>query len=169
MLGFFYPGKGHLKVARAIATLPGPPRLTVLGGASAGHDADLRAFTERAAARGVTVDVTGYVPEGELIARCRAATVPVVAHRHISASGSLATWIAAGRRPIVIDDRYTREMAVLRPATMHLVAPDRLADAIAGALADPASTWLPADAATRPHLDDTAAAYLRWWTRDVAW
>jgi glycosyltransferase involved in cell wall biosynthesis len=169
VLGFFYPGKGHAEVADAIATLPRRPRLTVLGGPSAGHDADLRAFTQQAAAKGVPVDVTGFVPDEDLLARCRAATVPVVAHQHFSASGSLATWIAAGRRPIVIDHRYTREMAVLRPGTTHITAPDRLADAIAGALADPATTWLTADAATRPHSGDTAAAYLRWWTRDVAW
>jgi hypothetical protein len=115
------------------------------------------------------VDVTGFVPEDDLIARCRAVAVPVVAHRHFSASGSLATWIAAGRRPLVADGRYPREMAALRPGTVHLVAPDRLSEAIGRALADPASTWLAADAVTRPHLDDTAAAYLRWWTGDIAW
>ncbi|MBL7261327.1 glycosyltransferase [Paractinoplanes lichenicola] len=166
VLGFFYPGKGHAEVVEALA--PGA-RMTVLGGPSAGHEEDLRAFTEQAAARGVTVDVTGFVPEEDLIARCRSAAVPVVAHRHFSASGSLATWIAAGRRPLVADGRYTREMAELRPGTVRLVDPDRLGVAIAEALADPDSTWLAADAVTRPHLDDTAAAYLRWWTGDIAW
>lgn len=166
VLGFFYPGKGHAEVAGALAS---GARMTVLGGPSAGHEADLRAFTEQAAARGVTVDVTGFVPEVDLIARCRAVAVPVVAHRHFSASGSLATWIAAGRRPLVTDGRYTREMAGLRPGTVHLVAPGQLPAALAAALADPASTWLAADAVTRPHLDDTAEAYLRWWTGDIAW
>lgn len=182
VLGFFYPGKGHTEVVDALATLTdrpretptgaspaNRPRVTVLGGPSAGHEDDLRVFAERAAEHGVTVDVTGFVAEEDLIARCREATVPVVAHRHFSASGSLATWIAAGRRPLVIDGRYTREMAALRPATVHLVAPDRLAEAITAALADPASTWLPPHAVTRPHLDDTAAAYLRWWSKDIAW
>ncbi|MCO8271628.1 hypothetical protein M1L60_13610 [Actinoplanes sp. TRM 88003] len=166
VLGFFYPGKGHAEVADALAA---GTRLTVLGGPSAGHEDDLRAFTAQAAARGVTVEVTGFVPAEDLIARCRAVTVPVVAHRHFSASGSLATWIAAGRRPLVIDGRYTREMAELRPGTVHLVPADGLAEALAGALADPGSTWLAADAVTRPHLDDTAEAYLRWWTGDIAW
>jgi hypothetical protein len=165
VLGFFYPGKGHAEVVDAVAGLDA--RVTVLGGASAGHEEDLRVFAEQAAARGVPVDVTGFVPEEDLIARCRAVAVPVVAHRHFSASGSLATWIAAGRRPIVVESRYTREMAALRPGTVHLAGD--LAPAIAGALADPASTWLAADAVTRPHLDDTAAAYVRWWTGDIAW
>ncbi|MFI5934207.1 hypothetical protein [Actinoplanes sp. NPDC051494] len=169
LLGFFYPGKGHADVVDAVAALASRPRVTVLGGPSAGHENDLRTFTEQAAARGVPVDVTGFVPERDLIARCRQVTVPVVAHRHFSASGSLATWIAAGRRPLVADGRYTREMALLRPATVRPVAPGLLGEAIAGALADPGSTWLPADAVTRPHLDDTAAAYLRWWTKDIAW
>ncbi|GAB2615078.1 hypothetical protein Aab01nite_27300 [Paractinoplanes abujensis] len=162
VLGFFYPGKGHAEVVDAMAA---GTRFTVLGGPSAGHEADLRAFTERAEARGVTVEVTGYVPEDDLIARCRAVTVPVVAHRHFSASGSLATWIAAGRRPLVVESRYTREMASLRPGTVHLVP----AGELAAALADPGPTWLAEDAVTRPHLDDTAAAYLRWWTGDVTW
>ena len=169
VLGFFYPGKGHAEVVDAVAALAVRPRVTVLGGPSAGHEADLRDLTDRAAARGIAVDVTGFVPEADLVARCRAVTVPVVAHRHFSASGSLATWIAAGRRPLVAEGRYTREMAALRPATLRLVAPDRLAEAVADALADPASTWLAAGAVTRPHLDDTADAYLRWWTADVAW
>ena len=167
VLGFFYPGKGHTEVVDALAGTRA--RMTVLGGPSAGHEADLRAFTERAATRGVPVGVTGFVPEPELVGRCRAVTVPVVAHRHFSASGSLATWIAAGRRPLVVDGRYTREMAALRPGTVHLVAPGELAAAIAAALADPASTWLAANAVTRPHLDDTAAAYLRWWTGEITW
>lgn len=170
VLGFFYPGKGHAEVLDAIAAAAGPrPRLTVLGGPSAGHEADLLAFTEQAAARGVPVGVTGFVPEPDLVARCRAVTVPVVAHRHFSASGSLATWIAAGRRPLAVDGRYTREMAALRPGTVHVFAPGELTAAIAGALADPASTWLADDAVTRPHLDDTAAAYLRWWTGEITW
>lgn len=169
VLGFFYPGKGHAEVVDAVAGLGARAGVTVLGGPSAGHEVDLKTFVEHAGHRGVDVEVTGYVPEDELVARCRAVTVPVVAHRHFSASGSLATWIAAGRRPLVADGRYAREMAALRPGTVRLVPPDRLAEAIAGALADPASTWLAADAVTRPHLDDTAAAYLRWWKEDIAW
>lgn len=170
VLGFFYPGKGHAEVVDAVAAAKAPrPRVTVLGGPSAGHENDLRVLTERAAAQGVAVDVTGFVPEEQLIARCRAVAVPVAAHRHFSASGSIATWIAAGRRPLVVDGRYAREMAALRPATMRLVAPEGLAEAIADALADPASTWLAEGAVTRPHLDDTAAAYLRWWKEDVTW
>jgi glycosyltransferase involved in cell wall biosynthesis len=169
VLGYFYPGKGHAEVVDAVAGLRPAPRLTVLGGPSAGHEDDLRDFTERAAARGVAVDVTGFVPDRDLVARCRAVAVPVVAHRHFSASGSLATWIGAGRRPLVVDGRYSREMASLRPGTVRLVAPDALAEAIADALIDPASTWLAADAVTRPHLDDTAAAYVDWWKGTIAW
>ncbi len=169
VLGFFYPGKGHAEVVDAVAALGTRPRVTVLGGPSAGHEADLMVLTERAAEQGVAVDVTGFVPDEDLVARCRAVAVPVVAHRHFSASGSLATWIAAGRRPLVADGRYAREMAALRPSTVRLVPPDRLAEAVADALADPGSTWLAADAVTRPHLDDTAAAYLRWWTEEVPW
>jgi hypothetical protein len=166
VLGFFYPGKGHAEVVGAVGA---GTRVTVLGGPSAGHEGDLRDFTADAKSRGVTVEVTGFVPGDQLIGRCRAAGVPVVAHRHFSASGSLATWIAAGRRPLAAEGRYTREMASLRPGTVRLVPPGGLAEAIAEALADPATTWLAPDAVTRPHPGDTAAAYLRWWTEEIAW
>lgn len=166
VLGFFYPGKGHAEVADAV---PPGVRMTVLGGPSDGHEGDLLAFVQRAGKRDLAVEVTGFVPDDELVGRCRSVGVPVVAHRHFSASGSLATWIAAGRRPLVVEGRYTREMAALRPGTVHLVAPDELPTAIAEALADPSSTWLAADAVTRPHLDDTAAAYVRWWREKTPW
>ena len=82
------------------------------------------------------------------------------------------SWLAAGRRPLVADGGYARELATVRPGTLTLVdvRPEPLGAAIATALADPDSTWLGQEVSTRPHLDDAAAAYARWWreTRDEA-
>ena len=69
--------------------------------------------------RGVPVEVTGRVPEAEVASALRRVAVPVAAHRNVSASGSVNSWIAAGRRPLVRDGAYAREMAALRPGHAH--------------------------------------------------
>ncbi len=161
VLGYFYPGKGHDE-ALAAAVAAGVPRLTVLGRASEGHAADLDAFVRRADAVGVSVEVTGWLDDADMAARVSRVAVPVIAHRHVSASGSLASWIGWGRRPLAVRNRYVDEMAQLRPGTLAVVESEALAGAIAAARADASSTWhgvapLPFGRA------DAARAYLRWW------
>lgn len=162
VLGYFYPGKGHDEALEAAATA-GLTRLTVLGRASDGHAGDLDAFARRAGARGVSVEVTGWLDDAEMADRVRRIAVPVIAHRHVSASGSLASWIGWGRRPLAVRNRYNDEMAALRPGTVTLVEPDALAAAISAARDDEPSTWhgqhpVPFGRA------DAARAYLRWWS-----
>lgn len=188
VIGFFYPGKGHAEVVAAVAGLAaarhdagdrdgsGATRpeadatgVVALGRASSGHEAELQQLVDEAAALGVPFGATGYLDDATLLDRARRASVPVAAHQHVSASGSIATWIAAGRRPLVPDTRYSREMATLRPGTLTLYPDDGLAAAIATALADPASTWLDDDAHTLPGLDEVADAYAAWWAEGVRW
>ncbi|MET0589902.1 MAG: hypothetical protein ABWZ77_01885 [Naasia sp.] len=179
VLGFFYPGKGHDEVVDAVASLGGravaadggehPLSVVSLGGVSPGHEGELAELVAQASGRGVAVEVSGYLDDKAMLAACRAASVPVVAHRHFSASGSLAMWIAAGRRPVIVDSRYAREMAALRPGTMTVVARDALPDAIRSARLDPSSTLIAPDASTAPGLAEVAAAYLRWWRDEVTW
>lgn len=189
VVGFFYPGKGHAEVVAAVAgpaagrrgaradrVADGATRpdadatgVVALGRASPGHEAELRQLVDEAAALGVPFGATGYLDDATLLDRMRRASVPVAAHQHVSASGSIATWIAAGRRPLVPDTRYSREMASLRPGTLTLYPEGGLAAAIAAALADPASTWLDDDADTLPGLDEVADAYVAWWTDGVRW
>jgi hypothetical protein len=166
VFGFVYPGKGHQQVARAVAALRragSMARVRVLGGAAPGHDDEVEALLSSSRARGVPVDVTGRVPEAEVHRALRGVTVPVVAHRNVSASGSLNSWIAAGRRPLVRDGAYAREMAALRPGTITLFDDATLVPRLAGALHRPASTWTREDADLGPGLEDTAAAYRAWW------
>ena len=189
IIGFFYPGKGHAEVVAAVAGLAaarhrvdcdrhgsGATRpdaratgVVALGRASSGHEAELQQLVDEAAALGVPFGATGYLDDATLLDRARRASVPVAAHQHVSASGSIATWIAAGRRPLVPDTRYSREMAALRPGTLTLYPDSGLAAAIATALADPASTWLDHDARTLPGLDEVADAYAAWWAEGVRW
>ncbi len=107
--------------------------------------------------------MTGWLDDDEMAARVARVAVPVIAHRHVSASGSLTSWIGWGRRPVAVRNRYVDEMAALRPGTLSVVEPEQLAPAISAARADATSTWhgiaaLPAGRA------DATAAYLRWWS-----
>lgn len=161
VLGYFYPGKGHDEAAQAAAAA-GMTRMTVLGRASDGHAADLEAFVRRADALGVRVEVTGWLDDDEIARRGRAVSVPVIAHQHVSASGSLASWISWGRRPVAVRNRYFDEMAALRPGTLLVVDPPDLGEAVRAAAAAPATTWhgstdLPMS------WPDVADAYVGWW------
>ena len=53
--------------------------------------------------------------------RLRRVGVGLVAHANLSASGSLNSWLAAGRRPLVRTSDYAHEMAALRPARSRLL------------------------------------------------
>ncbi|WP_239642468.1 glycosyltransferase [Microbacterium sp. B19] len=161
VLGYFYPGKGHDE-ALAAALEAGVGRLTILGRASDGHAADLDAFVRRAADAGVAVEVTGWLDDDAMAERARAVSIPVIAHQHISASGSLASWIGWGRRPIAVRNRYVDEMAALRPGTLRSVEPLALAAEVRATAEDPDATWhgihpVPVGPA------DVARAYLEWW------
>ncbi len=172
LAGYVYPGKGHddaIEAAALVSARTGASAsVTALGGISPGHEVEADRFAARATELGVDFTVTGYLEPAEYRARCVTAGIPLVAHRHYSASRSLLDWAEQGRRPIVVDTRYTREMASLRPGTLHLTALDDLADAIQARHQDPASTFLHPGHPIGPTLDDAAASYLTWW-ESIAW
>ena len=156
VLGFVYPGKGHIETLHALADLPSAVSLVALGAASDGHDDLLLQLGAAAAEQGRSFECTGYLTDGELDARIDRAGVPVSAHTHISASGSINRWIGRGRRPIVTPGRYVSELADRAPWAVKVT--HDLPAAIAAALDDPASTWI-AEADWDPvALPDTAAA-----------
>ncbi|MEO5901829.1 MAG: glycosyltransferase, partial [Ilumatobacteraceae bacterium] len=96
VLGFLYPGKGHMAVLEACARAAADVHVLALGAPSPGH-ADL---AEQLLAAGRRLDVgctvTGWLSEHALDGRLATADVPVTAHEALSASSSVATWIAAG-------------------------------------------------------------------------
>ncbi|MFB2580786.1 hypothetical protein ACEXQD_06015 [Herbiconiux sp. P15] len=189
ILGFYYPGKGHDRAIAAVAALlheeqlheeqlrehattSAPdralrPKVMALGRASAGHERDLETLTERARRRGVVFEATGYLSDPELLRRSRQVAVPVIAHDHVSASGSLASWITAGRRPIAVRSRYMEEMAALRPGTIELVEGDDLPAAIAHALRHPRTTWLTGHESLHPTHRDTVDLYCTFWAETM--
>ncbi|GAA1938494.1 hypothetical protein [Nocardioides hwasunensis] len=166
VFGFIYPGKGHRQVARAAAALRRgglPVSVLVLGGAATGHAEEIDQLMSTSHDRGVPVEVAGRVPEDEVRGALRRVGVPVAAHRNISASGSVNSWIAAGRRPLVRDSAYAREMATLRPGTLTLFDDSTLVPRLQEAIRRPGSTWIEPGTDLGPRLEDTAAAYRSWW------
>ena len=157
LLGFVYPGKGHLEVLEALGTLPPDVGVLVLGGASDGHEDLLDELAARARGLSRRWCVTGYLPDGELVQRLRAVAVPVAAHRHLSASGSIGSWLAAGRRPLVPRGRYVDELAHRLPGALTVY--DDLPVALRRAVADPSSTWLAPGTRLGPSTVEVARRY----------
>ena len=170
LAGWFYPGKGHLPAlgaALAQRRRGHEVDLVVLGAPSPGHEQDAEDLVRRAARLGVRVEITGWLSDDDLAAGLRAVDVPFVGHRNVSASGSLNSWLAAGRRPVVRRSAYFEEMERLRPGTLTLVRTGELAAAVGDALDDPRSTWLEPGTRLGHDVADAAAAYRDFWSRTL--
>lgn len=175
VLGFLYPGKGHEAALDACAGCPPDVGLLALGGPSPGHEDLVELLVGRAASMGRRAVVTGYLPDEQLTTRLRQVAVPAAPHEHVSASGSIGSWIAAGRRPLVPSSAYVRELAARDPQAVIQYgpqapagAPPTLPDAIRDALADARLTWREPNSAVGPSSAQVAAAYghtLHRWAR----
>ncbi|MFN7244952.1 MAG: hypothetical protein ACK4M5_17140, partial [Dietzia cercidiphylli] len=74
--------------------------------------------------------------------------------------GSINTWAAAGRRPLVSDSDYTREMERRRPGSLLLTDATDLPEELRRLLDDPAPTRVDPPG---PELAELGRAYLRAW------
>ncbi len=183
VFGFLYPGKGHAVALDALAELhrqwgPGsgaPRRVTALGPVSAGHDRLVRELRESARDRGLEFRATGFVPDELSDVALLAAGIPLAAHRNVSASGSLGSWMGVGRRPIVPSGRYVQEMARLRPGTLRVTGVDTgpldyaLAEAIAEAVEDHRRTWLAPGTSLEPGPETCARRLADVWATVHGW
>ena len=142
VFGFVHPGKGHGDAIAAMEHLPAGIRFTALGRTADGHEELAAQLQAQAAASGRAMALSGFVPDTDVLTRLRQVAVPLVPARAISASGSINTWISAGRRPLVAEGPYTREFAAHYPGAIHLYRPGHLAQQLARALARPELTWL---------------------------
>jgi hypothetical protein len=107
--------------------------------------------------------VTGFLTEEELRRRSAEVTVPVAYHRHMSASGSINTWISSGRRPLVPRTTYTEELAQRSPGvvTLHPDNDAALRTAIERAFVNPTDTWIDSSATPSPSPAEVARTYER--------
>ena len=163
VLGFVYPGKGHAEVLAAMTGLPSTVEFLAIGECSEGHDDLQQRLRESAERAGRTFAMTGYLPTAELSEVVHQVAVPVAHHRHVSASGSINTWIAAHRRPLVPKNRYTVEHSQRHPGTLQMYPDTRhgLTEAIEYALHESDSTWLAPGTVSGSSSAGTAALYAR--------
>jgi glycosyltransferase involved in cell wall biosynthesis len=156
VLGWIHPGKGHDVLAAALATLDRPTTLVAIGAVVPGHERWVAQLQDGCRDAGVGWRACGYLDDRALLREAARVGVPVAPHRHVSASGSIGSWLSAGRRPIVVDGGYVRELEARMPGALWRT--DDLADAVARALQDPASTVLPDDLAIGPDTAEAARA-----------
>jgi len=168
VFGYVYPGKGHRDALEALADLgPGfeDVGLTALGEVSPGHEHEVADLRARAEDLGRPVVLTGHVPDDGLVEALRRARVPVAPHRHVSASGSISSWLSAGRRPLVPAGAYVDELDARCPGALVRYGPGTgypdLAAAARAALADPSLTWLAPGTRLAPDGDEAAARLVR--------
>lgn len=161
VLGYLYPGKGLEQVIDAVAGLP--VRVVNLGAAAAGHDDEVARLQARARERDVPLTITGWLDDSDFRRAIAAVDVPIAPHQHISASGSINSWLASGRRPIVLASPYVAELAHRMPGALRVVqSAGELSGAVLEALARPESTRLgavavgPSTAAVAKQLEDLA-------------
>lgn len=141
IFGYIHPGKGVDLVVEAMIDSGIRATVRLLGRPADGHRRWVDDLTVRAAGHGVDVRVSGYLADSELWSALRRVTVPVSAFRNVSASGSLNTWIAAGRRPLVLPSAYTLETERRWPGSLIVSPAQQLGGSLAELLAEPAPTW----------------------------
>lgn len=163
VLGFLYPGKGHAEAIAAAAVRDPAPPVRFLGAVSPGHQELADSLADSARAGGVPLRLTGHLEDADWADQIASIGVPLALHRHLSASGSINSWVAHRRRPLVARSRYAEELAELRPGTLTLIEPDELDAAVDRALSRPESTVLPGERPPGPDTAATLAAYRRFW------
>lgn len=169
VFGFLHPGKAVDVVAEAVAHLAaaGDEQVTLrlVGQPADGHEEYVRAALGTVRAAGGRAEMTGRVDDDELARSLGEVTVPVALFRNVSASGSLNTWAAAGRRPVTTDSAYTREIEHDRPGSLLLAEEADLAGQLRRLLDDPAVTRREPPP---PGLDELGRGYADAWREWLA-
>lgn len=160
VFGFLYPGKGHRELIEELTGVATGLTVLAVGRPSERHPELPAELGRLAAARGIAFRVTGFVPDEELAGQLRGPVVPVAPQTRISASASINAWIGAGRRPLVADGRYARELAARLPGSIRVYPPGGLGGQVRLAIRDPTRTWVPAGAPIGPSTRSVAASYL---------
>lgn len=163
VLGFLYPGKGHIETVRALSGVDKNVGFLALGTPSPGHEHLADEIREMCAGSDRACEITGFLSDDELWKRAREVTVPVAHHRHVSASGSINAWISAGRRPLVPRTSYTEELASRAPGVVWMYPDEESAldAAIEQALSNPDLTWLDSSTVPSPTPAEVADAHER--------
>jgi hypothetical protein len=162
IFGYLYPGKGHREVLEEVVGMDPPLDVIAIGRASDRHTDLVDELTAVANRSGVAFRCTGYISDTDLPEQLRRVGVPLAPHTHVSASGSINSWIAAGRRPLVPAGRYVAELERRMPGAVWIYQPGELRRHLERAVAHPELTWLPTGLDIGPTTPMVAARYLDW-------
>jgi hypothetical protein len=165
IFGYLYPGKGHREVLDELAGVRPAVTVLAIGRPSVRHAELLPELQSVAEHGGIGFRCTGYVADADVVQELRNVLVPLAPHTHVSASGSINSWIAAGRRPLVPAGRYVSELADRLPGSVCVYQPGDLRQAVDRAIANPESTWLAAGFQAGPTTFEVASRYLGWLRR----
>jgi hypothetical protein len=146
LLGFVYGRKGHRYAVEAVPHLPTDVVMVYAGGPVAGrsfvHDLALAKAEELGL--GDRFRITGYLSEEDLETWIAATHLAILPFTDLSASGSMSSWIAAGKPMLVSDLPSVREYEPRAPGALHLFSPPEplplaaaIRDLLAGPLPDP--------------------------------
>jgi glycosyltransferase involved in cell wall biosynthesis len=141
LLGFIYGRKGHKKMLESIPRLPDDVLVVYAGGNVAGREIALAKIQERATELRLGPDrlrITGWLTEEQLDKWIAATHLAILPFRDLSASGSLSTWVAAGKPILVHDLPGFAEYNARVPGALRVAAslePVVLAEAIGRELA----------------------------------
>ena len=142
LLGFVYGRKGHRYAVEAVPFMPDDAVLVYAGGPVAGRSYVHDLATARAAELGLgdRFRITGYLDEETLETWMSATHLAILPFTDLSASGSLSSWISAGKPMLVSDLPGFREYDGRVPGALHFFGPAEpgpLGHAISRVLAGP--------------------------------
>jgi len=125
LLGFVYGRKGHRYAVEAVPDLPDDVVMVYAGGPVAGRSFvyDLALSKARELGLGHRFRITGYLSEDDLETWIAATHLAILPFTDLSASGSLSSWIAAGKPMLVSDLPGFREYERRVPGALRFFAP----------------------------------------------
>ncbi len=168
LLGFVYGRKGHRYAVDAVPYLPKDVVMVYAGGPVAGRSFVYDLATSKAQEHGLgdRFRITGYLSDEELETWIAATDLAILPFTDLSASGSLSSWISAGKPMLVTDLPGFREYARRVPGALNFFGPPQagpLAAAINELMAKPMPDPDPGVLALARELDmrRTVDRYLR--------
>ncbi|MFO7533812.1 MAG: glycosyltransferase [Candidatus Limnocylindrales bacterium] len=125
LLGFVYGRKGHRYAVEAVPFMPDDAVMVYAGGPVAGRSYvyDLALSKAQELGLGDRFRITGYLSDEELATWIAATHLAILPFTDLSASGSLSSWISAGKPMLVSDLPGFREYGRRVPGALNFFGP----------------------------------------------
>ncbi len=125
LLGFVYGRKGHRYAVDAVPFIPDDAVMVYAGGPVAGRSFVYDLATSKADELGLgdRFRITGYLSDEELETWIAATHLAILPFTDLSASGSLSSWISAGKPMLVSDLPGFREYGRRVPGSLNFFGP----------------------------------------------